>query len=54
MGADWFALMNHKLGGDLKNSKAGHLMIETWRACGMDVDNPNIEFLWSSEEISNQ
>ena len=28
-------------------------MIETWRACGMDVDNPNIEFLWSSEEINN-
>lgn len=51
--ADWFALMNHKLGGDLKKiQKAGHLMIETWRACGMDVDNPNIEFLWSSDEIN--
>jgi tyrosyl-tRNA synthetase len=51
--ADWFALMNHKLGGDLKKiKKAGELMIETWRACGMDVDNPNIEFLWSSDEIN--
>ena len=52
--ADWFALMNHKLGGDLKKiKKAGELMIETWRASGMDVDNPNIEFLWSSDEINN-
>lgn len=52
--ADWFALMNHKLGGDLKKiKKAGELMIETWRGCGMDIDNPNIEFLWSSDEINN-
>ncbi|VVU95484.1 tRNA synthetases class I (W and Y) [seawater metagenome] len=52
--ADWFALMNHKLGGDLKKiKKAGELMIETWRACGMDVENENIEFLWSSDEINN-
>jgi tyrosyl-tRNA synthetase len=51
--ADWFALMNHKLGGDLKKiKKAGELMIETWRACGMDVDNEHIEFLWSSDEIN--
>lgn len=52
--ADWFALMNHKLGGDIKKiKKAGELMIETWKACGMDIDNENIEFLWSSDEINN-
>ena len=57
--ADWFALMNLKLGGDLnKIQKAGKLMIETWKACGMKLDatdsdgKPLIEFIWSSEEIN--
>jgi hypothetical protein len=27
-------------------------MIETWRACGLDVDHPNLKFLWSSKEIN--
>jgi len=49
--ADWFAWMNNKLGGDLKKiQKAGKLMIEVWRACGMNMEN--VEFLWSSEEIN--
>jgi tyrosyl-tRNA synthetase len=57
--ADWFALMNLKLGGDIKKiQKAGHEMINIWKACGMKVDavdsdgNPMIEFIWSSEEIT--
>ena len=51
--ADWFALMNLKLGGDLKKiQNAGKLMIETWKACGMDLEN--VEFIWSSEEINNR
>jgi len=56
--ADWFALMNLKLGGDLKKiQKAGNDMIESWKACGMNTDavdangEPMIEFIWSSEEI---
>ena len=50
--ADWFALMNNKLGGDIeKIENAGKLMIETWKACGMDMDN--VEFVWSSKEINN-
>lgn len=59
--ADWFALMNLKLGGDLnKIQKAGHLMIETWKACGMKLDavdsegKPMIEFIWSSNEINSR
>jgi tyrosyl-tRNA synthetase len=51
--ADWFATMNLKMGGD--NSairKAGELMIHTWRACGMDLDN--VEFVWASEEIARR
>lgn len=51
--ADWFALMNHKMGGDLKKiQKAGQLMIETWKACGMDMSN--VEFIWASEEINSR
>lgn len=49
--ADWFAQLNHKMDGDLKKiQKAGRLMIETWKACGMDMDN--VEFIWASEEIN--
>ena len=51
--ADWFALMNLKLGGDLKKiQNAGKLMIETWKASGMNLDN--VEFIWSSEEINKR
>jgi tyrosyl-tRNA synthetase len=59
--ADWFALMNHKMGGDInKIQKAGKLMIHTWKACGMNLDatdpsgNPMVEFIWSSEEINKR
>ena len=59
--ADWFALMNLKLGGDLKKiQKAGHDMIAVWKACGMNMDakdsngNPMVEFIWSSEEINKR
>jgi tyrosyl-tRNA synthetase len=51
--ADWFALMNLKLGGDLKKiQKAGKDMIEIWKACGMDMTN--VEIIWSSEEINKR
>eukprot|EP01100_Stratorugosa_tubuloviscum_P000673 TRINITY_DN114_c1_g1_i2.p1 TRINITY_DN114_c1_g1~~TRINITY_DN114_c1_g1_i2.p1 ORF type:complete len:434 (-),score=201.53 TRINITY_DN114_c1_g1_i2:164-1465(-) len=49
--ADWFALMNNKLGGDIKKiQNVGRYMIEVWKACGMDMTN--VRFLWSSEEIN--
>lgn len=49
--ADWFAMLNHKLGGDLKKiRKSGELMIEVWKACGMNMEN--VEFVWASEEIN--
>lgn len=51
--ADWFALMNLKLGGDLKKIQAaGREMIKIWTACGMDMNN--VEFIWSSEEINKR
>jgi len=50
--ADWFAVMNNKLGGDLKKiENCGKLMIETWKASGMNMEN--VEFIWSSKEINN-
>lgn len=49
--ADWFALLNNKMNGDLKKIRTvGQYMIEVWRAAGMDMDN--VEFLWASDEIN--
>lgn len=51
--ADWFAQLNLKLDGDLKKiRKAGELMIEIWKACGMDMTR--VKFLWASEEINKR
>jgi len=50
--ADWFALMNDKMGGDLDKIKTvGSYLIEVWKASGMDMSR--VKFLWSSDEISN-
>ncbi len=49
--ADYFALLNNKMGGDLKKIRTvGAYMIEVWRAAGMDMEN--VEFLWASDEIN--
>lgn len=49
--ADWFALLNNKMGGDLKKIQTvGKYMIEIWKAVGMDMRN--VEFLWASEMIN--
>lgn len=45
--ADWFALMNNKMDGDLEKIKiVGEYFIEVWKASGMNMKN--VEFLWSS------
>ncbi len=50
--ADWFALMNNKMGGDLEKIRVvGEYFIEVWKACGMDLKN--VEFLWASENMGN-
>ena len=49
--ADWFALLNNKMGGDLKKIRmVGSYMIEIWKAVGMNMDN--VQFLWASDEIN--
>merc|ERR1719277_2418945 len=50
--ADWFALMNDKMGGDLDKIKTvGKYLIEVWKATGMDMSR--VKFMWSSDEITN-
>jgi len=48
--ADWFALMNDKLDGDLEKIKTvGKYFIEVWKACGMDLKN--VEFIWAADSM---
>lgn len=48
--ADWFAMLNNKMGGDLKKiRKVGEYFVEVWKSAGMNMDN--VRFLWASEEI---
>ncbi|CCW64284.1 unnamed protein product [Phytomonas sp. EM1] len=49
--ADWFALMNDKLGADIENIRTvGKYFVEVWKAVGMDMSR--VEFLWTGEEIA--
>ena len=51
--ADWFALMNNKLGGDLdKIRKTGKYYIEVWKACGMKTCN--IDFIWAKDVVTKE
>ncbi len=51
--ADWFALMNDKMGGDLEKIKiVGKYLIEVWKAAGMNLDH--VVFKWASEEITDK
>jgi len=51
--ADWFALMNDKMGGDLEKIKdVGRYFVEVWTAAGMDMSK--VEFRWASEDITKQ
>lgn len=50
--ADWFALINNKMGGDMNLIKdAGKYFIEGWKACGVDVHK--IEIVWCSDLIKD-
>ena len=48
--ADYFALLNLKMGGDLtKIRECGEYFIEIWKSCGMNLEN--VEFVWASDFI---
>lgn len=50
--ADWHAMANNKMGGDLEKIKTvGRYFIEVWRACGMDLSN--VEFVWASDLVKD-
>lgn len=50
--ADWHALANNKLGGDLEKIKTtGQYFIEVWKASGMDLSR--VEFMWASDMVRN-
>ena len=50
--ADWHALANNKLGGDLEKIKVtGKYFIEVWKASGMDLSK--VEFVWASDMVKN-
>jgi len=51
--ADWFALLNNKMGGDLHKIRTlGKYFVEIWKAAGMNLKN--VKFLWASEEINKR
>jgi len=50
--ADWFALMNDKMGGELEKIRiVGQYLVEVWKAAGMDMTK--VDFRWSSDDINN-
>ena len=50
--ADWHALTNNKMGGDLEKLKiTGKYFIEVWRASGMNLTK--VEFLWASDMVKD-
>lgn len=51
--ADWFALLNDKMGGDLNKIRVvGRYFVEVWKAAGMNLQN--VQFLWASDEINKR
>ena len=50
--ADWHAMANNKMDGDLEKIKVvGRYFIEVWRASGMDLSK--VEFMWASDMAKN-
>lgn len=51
--ADWFALLNNKMGGDLEKIKiVGEYFVQIWKAAGMDMTN--VRFVWASDFINGE
>jgi len=50
--ADWHAMANNKMGGDLEKIKiVGRYFIEVWKASGMDLSE--VEFVWASDLVKD-
>ncbi|MCD6591564.1 MAG: tyrosine--tRNA ligase [Thaumarchaeota archaeon] len=50
--ADWHAMINNKMGGDLeKIRRVGEYLLEVWRAAGIDLNR--VEVVWASDLASD-
>jgi len=50
--ADWHAMINNKMGGDLeKIRRVGEYLLEVWRAAGIDLNR--VEVIWASDLASD-
>lgn len=50
--ADWHAMANNKMGGDLEKIKTvGRYFIEVWKVSGMDLSK--VEFVWASDLVKD-
>jgi len=51
--ADWHAMINNKMGGDLeKIRKVGEYFIEVWRAAGVDLSK--VEIVWANDLVNSR
>jgi tyrosyl-tRNA synthetase len=50
--ADWHAMINNKMGGDLEAIRTvGEYFVEVWRAAGVDLGS--VEIVWASDNASD-
>jgi tyrosyl-tRNA synthetase len=50
--ADYFALINNKMGGNLENIRTtGRYFVEVWKAAGMDIDRINV--IWAKDLMND-
>ncbi len=50
--ADWHAMINKKMGGDLEKIKrVGEYFVEVWKAAGIDLSK--VEIVWASKHASD-
>jgi len=51
--ADWHAMINNKMGGDLeKIRKVGEYLVEVWRASG--IDPARVDIVWSNDMVADR
>ncbi|MEM0079964.1 MAG: tyrosine--tRNA ligase [Nitrososphaerota archaeon] len=51
--ADWHAMINNKMGGDLnKIRKVGEYFIEVWKAAGIDLSR--VEIVWANDLVNDR
>lgn len=51
--ADWHAMINNKMGGDLeKIRKVGEYLVEVWKASG--IDPAHVDIVWSNDLVAER